>query len=212
MSLEAIAAMLGHRSMDMTLRYAKIANRTVADEHFAVSDQVDVLYAQAAPLPAEAIGPNTARLRREHHRHLGRGYCTRPPELDCAFESICETCTFSQSSIEFRPTLKAQHDDAAAKGHVHRAALFGQLLTKPERQGIMNSRVSDPRGDPEERGGVPEAPFGLPPPHHPGYRRRCRCRTRHFIAADLVCLLGDGALHLSNVDSVLEAGDRQTVP
>ena len=31
MSLEAIAAMLGHHSMDMTLRCAKIANRTVAD-------------------------------------------------------------------------------------------------------------------------------------------------------------------------------------
>ena len=30
MSLEAIAAMLGHRSLDMTLRYAKIASRTVA--------------------------------------------------------------------------------------------------------------------------------------------------------------------------------------
>jgi hypothetical protein len=33
MSLEAIAAMLGHRSLDMTLRYAKIASRTVADEY-----------------------------------------------------------------------------------------------------------------------------------------------------------------------------------
>ena len=33
------------------------------------------------------------RLRREHHRLLGNGYCTRPPQLDCAFESICETCT-----------------------------------------------------------------------------------------------------------------------
>jgi site-specific recombinase XerD len=28
MSLEAIAALLGHRSLDMTLRYAKIASRT----------------------------------------------------------------------------------------------------------------------------------------------------------------------------------------
>ena len=43
MSLEAIAAMLGHRSMDMTLRYAKIANRTVADEYFAVTDKVEAL-------------------------------------------------------------------------------------------------------------------------------------------------------------------------
>jgi site-specific recombinase XerD len=39
MSLEAIAAMLGHKSLDMTLRYAKIANRTVADEYFAVTDK-----------------------------------------------------------------------------------------------------------------------------------------------------------------------------
>ncbi len=129
MSLEAIAAMLGHKSMDMTLRYAKIANRTVADEYFAVTDQVDALYAQAEPLPADAIGPKMAKLRREHHRLLGNGHCTRPPELDCAFESICENCSFFQTSIEFRPTLQAQHDDAASKGQHHRAALFNQLLS-----------------------------------------------------------------------------------
>ncbi len=128
MSLEAIAAMLGHRSMDMTLRYAKIANRTVADEYFAVTDQVDALYAQAQPLPADAIGPKMARLRREHHRLLGNGHCARPIELDCAYEAICETCSFFQTSIEFRPTLQAQHDDAAAKGQHHRADLFHQLL------------------------------------------------------------------------------------
>ncbi len=129
MSLEAIAAMLGHRSMDMTLRYAKIANRTVADEYFAVTDKVDALYVHAQALPADAIGPKMARLRREHHRLLGNGYCTRPAELDCAFEAICETCTFFQTSIEFRPTLQAQHDDAANKGQNHRADLFGRLLT-----------------------------------------------------------------------------------
>jgi hypothetical protein len=55
-----------------------------------------------------------ARLRREHHRLLGNGYCTRPPQLDCAFESICETCSYFQTSIEFRPTLAAQHDHATA--------------------------------------------------------------------------------------------------
>jgi site-specific recombinase XerD len=129
MSLEAIAAMLGHRSMDMTLRYAKIAARTVADEYFAVTDQVDALYATAEPLPADAIGPKMARLRREHHRLLGNGHCTRPAELDCAFEAICENCSFFQTSIEFRPTLQAQHDDAATKGQHHRADLFNQLLT-----------------------------------------------------------------------------------
>jgi hypothetical protein len=69
-----------------------------------------------------------ARLRREHHRLLGNGYCTRPPELDCAFESVCETCAFFQTSIAFRPTLQAQHDDAHAKGQSHRAELFTSLL------------------------------------------------------------------------------------
>ena len=128
MSLEAIAAMLGHRSMDMTLRYAKIANRTVADEYFAVTDKVEALYGQPAQLPADAIGPKMARLRREHHRLLGNGYCTRPPQLDCAFESICETCSFFQTSIEFRPTLQAQHDDAENKNQTGRRQLFADLL------------------------------------------------------------------------------------
>jgi site-specific recombinase XerD len=128
MSLEAIAAMLGHKSLDMTLRYAKIANRTVADEYFAVTDKVEALYGQAPTLPADAIGPKMARLRREHHRLLGNGYCTRPPELDCAFESVCETCAFFQTSIAFRPTLQAQHDDAQTKGQTHRAGLFTSLL------------------------------------------------------------------------------------
>lgn len=36
----------------------------------------------------------------------GNGWCTHPPELDCAFESICESCTFFQTSIEFRPPCK----------------------------------------------------------------------------------------------------------
>jgi site-specific recombinase XerD len=130
MSLEAIAAMLGHRSLDMTLRYAKIASRTVADEYFAVSEKVEALYGQPAQLPADTIGPKMARLRREHHRMLGNGYCTRPPELDCAFESICETCTFFQTSIAFRPTLQAQHDHATAHNQDHRGQLFASLLAR----------------------------------------------------------------------------------
>jgi site-specific recombinase XerD len=130
MSLEAIAALLGHRSLDMTLRYAKIASRTVADEYFAVSEKVEALYGQPAQLPADAAGPKMTRLRREHHRLLGNGWCTRPPQLDCAFESICETCTYFQTSIEFRPTLRAQHDDALAKNQTHRAGLFSSLITQ----------------------------------------------------------------------------------
>ncbi|MDQ4105006.1 MAG: tyrosine-type recombinase/integrase [Actinomycetota bacterium] len=130
LSLEAIAAMLGHRSLDMTLRYAKIANRTVADEYFTVTDKVDALYRRAQALPADTLRPKMTRLRREHHRLLDNGHCTRPTKLDCAFQSISETCTFFQTSIEFRPTLQAQHDDAATKDQDHRAKLFDDLLNK----------------------------------------------------------------------------------
>jgi len=81
-------------------------------------------------LPADVIGPKMARLRREHHRMPGNGYWTRPAELDCAFDSICETCTFFQTSIEFRPTLQAQHDHAATHDQPGRQQLFGQILSQ----------------------------------------------------------------------------------
>ena len=44
MSLEAIAAMLGHKSMRMTLVYARIADRTVADQYYAAATQIDAMY------------------------------------------------------------------------------------------------------------------------------------------------------------------------
>src|SRR5688572_2675996 len=62
MRLEAIAALLGHRSMHMTLTYARIADRVVADEYAAVSAQIDALYGQHL-----AVAETTAmtRLRRD---------------------------------------------------------------------------------------------------------------------------------------------------
>jgi hypothetical protein len=65
-----------------------------------------------------------------HERMLGNGYCARPPELDCHFESICESCTFFRTTIAFRPTLQAQRDDAATKGHTQRQQLYDKLLTR----------------------------------------------------------------------------------
>jgi len=128
MSLEAIAALLGHRSMSMTMTYARIADRTVADEYFAVSEKVEALYDKAPVLPANAEGPSMRRLRREHYRMLGNGLCTRPVELDCAFETICEGCTYFATAVEFRPTLRRQLKDATRKGQTGRQKLFSGLL------------------------------------------------------------------------------------
>ena len=128
MSIEAIAALLGHRSLDMTMTYARIADRTVAEEYFAVTEKVEGLYGAAPTLSADAEGPAMARLRREHHRMLGNGYCTRPIELDCSFEAICEGCTYFATTIEFKPTLLRQHEDATSKSQAGRAAIFRNLL------------------------------------------------------------------------------------
>jgi integrase len=135
MSLEAIAALLGHRSMRMTMVYAKIANRTVADEYFKVSEKVEALYDAPKELPANAEGAEMRRLRAEMHRRmLGNGYCARPVGLDCHFESICESCTFFQTTLEFRPTLKRQRDDAADKGQLGRQKIFDDLLQRLDAQ------------------------------------------------------------------------------
>ncbi len=141
MSLEAIAALLGHKSLSMTLTYARLADRTVADEYFAVTDKVEALYrdatdppARSLALPAEAEGTEMRKLRAEvHRRMLGNGYCARPVETDCHFESICESCTFFVTTIEFRPTLQRQRDDAAEKGQVARQRIFDGLLDRLDR-------------------------------------------------------------------------------
>ncbi len=137
MSLEAIAALLGHTSLSMTMVYARMADRTVADEYFAVTEKVEARYTgQPAALPADTEGPEMRKLRGEMHRRmLGNGYCARPVELDCHFESICESCTFFVTTIQFRPTLQAQRDDAASKGQVGREKIFGGLLERLDQTG-----------------------------------------------------------------------------
>jgi hypothetical protein len=136
MSLDAIAALLGHRTLAMTMIYARIADRTVAEEYFAVSEKVEALYSQPAQLPADDEGSEMRRLRAEMHRRmLGNGYCAHPVEMDCHFESICESCTFFVTTIEFRPTLERQRADAHRKGQIGRQRVFDGLLQRLDQQG-----------------------------------------------------------------------------
>jgi site-specific recombinase XerD len=135
MRLEAIAALLGHRKMEMTLIYARIANRVVADEYAAVSAKIDALYGQPPELPADYETTGMARLRREAHaRMLGNGLCTRPAELDCRMESACETCAYFRTSPEFLPILIRQRDHARDHSQTERAALFIDLIKRVDTQ------------------------------------------------------------------------------
>jgi integrase/recombinase XerD len=131
MSLDAIAALLGHKTLAMTMIYARIADRTVADEYFAVTEKVEALYDQPRRLASDDEGAEMRKLRTEMHRRmLGNGYCARPVEMDCHFESICESCSFFVTTIEFRPTLQRQRDDAAGKGQLGRQKIFEGILDR----------------------------------------------------------------------------------
>jgi integrase/recombinase XerD len=131
MSIDAIAALLGHKTLAMTMIYARIADKTVAEEYFNVTEKVEALYGQPRQLPHDQEGSEMRKLRGEMHRRmLGNGHCARPVETDCHFESICESCTFFVTTIAFRPTLQAQRDDAQNKGQIGRQKIFDGLLER----------------------------------------------------------------------------------
>ena len=98
--------------MDMTLVYARIANRAVTDECAAVMEKIDALYKTAgrtAALPAEIETAAMTRLREESAgRMLGNGMCTRPTNLDCRIGSACETWAHFRTGPEFVPVLLRQ--------------------------------------------------------------------------------------------------------
>ena len=121
MSLEAIAALLGHRSPRMTLVYARISDTNVADQYFKATQAVEA----DAATPASATDGDSARTPR---RLLANGHCTRPLELDCRFQTICEGCGFYETDVEFVDILRRQRDDATAHADAARAELYNELV------------------------------------------------------------------------------------
>jgi integrase/recombinase XerD len=113
MSLDAIAALLGHKTLAMTMVYARIADKTVAQEYFSVSEKVEALYDQPRQLAAAHEGKEMRKLRSEMHRRmLGNGYCSCPVEMDCHFDvrgheklPTCPSASHARSSS--RPSSSA---------------------------------------------------------------------------------------------------------
>jgi integrase len=129
MSLEAIAALLGHRSMDMTLTYARISDETVADAYFKVTEAVEAqYYGRSGPALAITSTSSTKAMASDHRRLLANGHCTRPALLDCAFESVCERCGFFETGPQFLTILKRQRKHADERGQSDRQQIFDGLI------------------------------------------------------------------------------------
>lgn len=121
MSLEAIAALLGHRSPRMTLIYARISDENVAEQYFRATHAVE---AETTAAPTTRNGEASGASR----RLLANGHCTRPLELDCRFQSICERCGFYETNVEFVDILRRQRDDATAHADAARAKVYDELV------------------------------------------------------------------------------------
>ncbi|MFC2073055.1 tyrosine-type recombinase/integrase, partial [Chloroflexota bacterium] len=131
MPLESIAALLGHRSLSMTMVYARIGNRTVQQEYSQVSKHLEELSRAVVLNPGELTlveGDQMKRLRQDHWRMLGNGYCTRPDGVPCEYETICESCPCFSTTVEFLPILNKQKRDAENKGQAQRVEVFTKLI------------------------------------------------------------------------------------
>ena len=118
MSLEAIAALLGHRSPKMTLVYARISDENVAEQYFNATRAVE----------GDTVVSDVKDDNIPPRRLLANGHCTRPLELDCRFQTICEGCGFYQTNVEFIDILRRQRDDATVHADATRTKLYDDLV------------------------------------------------------------------------------------
>jgi site-specific recombinase XerD len=137
MSLQALMALLGHVTSEMTIRYAHLAPATL---NTAYENAVAGLRPQLpiAP-PARPIVPdritwlNTEMIK----TRLGTGYCARHHAAGpCDYANICETCDNYTTGPEFAPALTAQladtqalHADAEQRGWADEAQRHQRTVT-----------------------------------------------------------------------------------
>jgi integrase len=117
MSLQALMALLGHVTPEMTMRYAALADGTVRDAYDAAITKLRgrrELPLVIAGRPA--VPDRMSWLRSEMLKtRVAHGYCSRHLAADaCPYANICEQCDNFTTSAEFLPQLQAQLADALA--------------------------------------------------------------------------------------------------
>ena len=139
MSLEVIAAVLGHRSMRMMLTFARISDRTVADECFKVTDAVEA--ATRGTIRCPSASTPTAHGEQRPTRTGGCSATATAParSRSTVSSSICERCGFFKTGPEFIPILRRQREDAADRCDSGRATVFDGLLSDISDDGPSSS-------------------------------------------------------------------------
>jgi integrase len=140
MSMQALMTLLGHRSAEMTIRYARLASPTlkaVYDQAIGkIRPRIPIAPAgrPAAPDRVEWLAAEMLKTRVAH------GYCARDLVADaCPYANICETCPNFVTTAEFAPALTAQlddirqlRDDAYARDWTSEVARHQRVITSLE--------------------------------------------------------------------------------
>lgn len=156
MSIEALMAVLGHVTPEMTLRYAHLASGTIRDAY-------DTAMSKARPTTRFVAGP-TGQFVPDHidwlhsemiKTRVAHGYCSRHLTAGaCSYANICEQCDNYIPDPNRRDILDAQladitalRDDAEQRGwttEVSRHQHVADALSKHLRT-IENRRLSGDR-------------------------------------------------------------------
>jgi site-specific recombinase XerD len=119
-SLQALMALLGHVSAEMSLRYGRLFDATVRDEYTRALAQAKaqlgpVLPGERTQLPLAVVTGGNWREAPLIKSRLAGGYCLRTAaQGSCAYANICEHCPNFRSESSFLPVLQLQRVDAEA--------------------------------------------------------------------------------------------------
>ena len=114
-SLQALMAMLGHVSAEMSLRYGRLFDATVrADYDRALTlakDRLGPVMPESTPVSIDTDWRAAPLIK----ARMAGGYCVRTlAQGACTYTNICEHCPNYRSDVTFLPTLLTQRTDAAA--------------------------------------------------------------------------------------------------
>jgi site-specific recombinase XerD len=115
MSLQALMTLLGHRSPEMTVRYARLASPTLRAAYDEAVGKV-ARRIPVAPAGRRVVPDRVNWLASEMLKtRVAHGYCARELAAEaCPYANVCETCPNFVTTPEFVPAIENQLADVRA--------------------------------------------------------------------------------------------------
>src|SRR5271166_3408734 len=101
--------LLGHRSPEMTLRYARLASPTLRAAYDEASGKI-ARRIPVAPAGRPSVPDRVSWLASEMLKtRVAHGYCTRELAAEaCPYANVCETCPNFVTTADFVPAIEDQ--------------------------------------------------------------------------------------------------------